>query len=432
MMNSENTPPPAKAHSTFFKQSGWLMIASIAGGLLSFGVHFLSKKIPEAQYSIFAALLMVTAVLPTTPLQMILAQQTALALATDRMRQLAGMIRIAFLSLFVVWLAAAVVVFIFQGQIVARLSLGSAMPLWITLLTILLSLWMPMLGGVLQGRQDFFTMGWSAMLSGVSRVAVAAVLVLALGRGAAGMMTGALVGMLIGVGIGGWMTRDLWMLPREKFDGWSLLREIMPLMFGFGAFQFMFASDTIFAKAFFNSEETAPYAAAGTLSRALLWLVLPLAAVMFPKLVHSNAKAEKSNLLKLVLLGTGALAIFGGLGLCLTGRWVIKWMGVFPAEWLPAILGLLPWYAAAMVPLALANVLVNDLMARKQFRVVPAIVLVAVAYGFTLPHILNHYPRKLETVLQTMGVFNCLLLAVCAWGAFGKSPAAGSTPAIKS
>jgi hypothetical protein len=35
---------------------------------------------------------------------------------------------------------------------------------------------------------------------------------------------------------------------------------------------------------------------------------------------------------------------------------------------------------------------------------------VAVAHGFTLPFILNHYPRKLETVLQTLGVFNVLLL----------------------
>ncbi len=432
-MTSETTAPPplhaAKQHSAFFKQSGWLMIASIAGGLLSFGVHFLSKKIPEAQYSIFAALLMVTAVLPTTPLQMILAQQTAAALATNRTRQLAGMIRVAFLSLFVVWLAVAVVVFIFQGQIVERLSLGSALPLWITLLTVLLSLWAPMLGGVMQGKQDFFTMGWSAMIAGVSRVGVAAVLVLALGYGAAGMMMGALVGMTIAAIIAIWVTRDLWMQPRETFDGRALLREITPLLFGFGAFQFMFASDTIFAKAFFTSTEMAPYSAAGTLSRALLWLVLPLAAVMFPKLVHSNAKAEKSNLLKLVLLGTGALAVFGGLGLCLTGRWVIKWIGVFPAEWLPSIMGLLPWYAAAMVPLALANVLVNDLMARKQFRVVPAIVTVAVAYGVTLPYILNHYPHTLTTVLQTLGAFNCLLLAVCAWGAFGKSRPATQIPA---
>src|ERR1017187_6186243 len=136
-MTSETVehPPahPAKQHATFFKQSSWLMIATIAGGLMGFGVHFLSKKIPQSQYSIFGALLMVTAVLPTTPLQMIFAQQTAVALATNRERQLAGMIRQVWCWLFMIWLAAAAIVFIFQRQIVARWELGSALPLWITL-----------------------------------------------------------------------------------------------------------------------------------------------------------------------------------------------------------------------------------------------------------------------------------------------------------
>ena len=82
------------------------------------------------------------------------------------------------------------------------------------------------------------------------------------------------------------------------------------------------------------------------------------------------------------------------------------------------------WYAGAMVPLALANVLVNDLLARSRFRVVPAMVVLAVAYGFTLPFMLNHFPGRLEVALQTLGAFNLLLLAICAWFTFrGRSAA---------
>lgn len=432
-MNSE-TPghhpaQTAKQHASFFKQSGWLMISSIGGGMLTWAVHFLSKRIPESDYSIFGTLLMVTAVLPTMPLQMVFAAQTASALATNRERQLSGMIRLAFLSVTAVWLIAAVLVFTFQGQIVTAWKLGSSTPLWITLFTVLVALWGPMFTGTLQGCQDFFLIGWTAIIGGICRIGTAALLVLGLGLGAAGMVSGALAGMLIVAAVAIWRTRDLWLQPREKIDGLALLREVAPLLLGFGAFQFMFTSDTMFAQTFFSSEEMAPYVAAGTLSRALLWLVLPLAAVMFPKLVHSNAKSEKSNLLKIVLLGTAALAICGGLGLWLVGPIVVKI--VYKTGYVAATTALLPWYAAAMVPLALANVLVNDLMARKQFRAVPVIVLVAVAYGLTLPYILNHYPRKLETVLQTLGVFNCLLLAVCAWGAFGKSRPAGQALATK-
>jgi O-antigen/teichoic acid export membrane protein len=406
-----------KPHAAFFRQSGWLMIAAIAGGALTWFVHFLSKSIPESQYATFGTLLMVVACLPTMPLQMIFAQQTALALATGRERQLAGMVRMAWLWTFLLWAIAAVAVLVFQKQIVAGWHLPDAVGLWVTLPLLLVSLWGPMFSGVLQGRQDFFWMGWSAIFGGAGRFMAAAFLVLVLGFGAAGMMTGALIGVGLAAVVAIWRTRDLWLLPAERFDGTGLMKQVMPLMFGFGACQFMFTSDTIFAKAYFTGDQMAPYVAAGTLSRALLWLVLPLAAVMFPKIVHAAAKSEKTNLFNLVVLGTAVLAICGALGLWLVGPIVVKI--VYKSSYVAATTALLPWYAGAMVPLALANVMVNDLLARARFGVVPFMVLLAVAYGFTLPWMLNHFPGRLEVVLQTLGAFNLLLFLVCAWFTWG-------------
>ena len=417
--------------AVFFRQSGWLMFANIAGGLMMFGIHPLSNKIPPAEYSSFGTLLMVVALLPTIPLQMVFAQQTASALATGRERQLAGMIRLAWLWLFLLWLAAAAGVLVFQSRIVARWELGSPAPLWITLFTVLIALLAPMFTGVLQGKQDFFWIGWSSMIAGVCRLGGAALLVLVLHLGAAGMMTGALLSTTLIAGICIWRTRDLWTLPRERFDGRGLLRQILPLTFGFGASQVMFTSDTMFAKAYFTGDQMAPYVAAGTLSRALLWLVLPLAAVMFPKIVHSTAKAEKNNLMKIVLLGTAVLSICGGLGLWLVGPWMVKCFRFFPASYIEPMRILLPWYAAAMVPLALANVLANDLLARGKFRVVPGMTAVAVAYCVALPLVLNRFPGKLEHVIQTLAVFNFLLLCACAWAAFGPQPGAAQGPADK-
>lgn len=406
-----------KPHATFFRQSGWLMVSAIAGGALTWGVHFLAKSIPESQYAIFGTLLMVVACLPTMPLQMIFAQQAAVAVATGRKGQLAGMIRLAALWTFILWAVGAALIFIFQKQIVAGWHLPNATGLWVTLPLVLASLWLPMFTGVVQGRQDFFWMGWSVIAGSAVRLAAAAFLVLALGFGAAGMISGAVIGIGFSVTIVIWRTRDLWTLPAERFDGKDLRRQMVPLLFGFGACQFMFTSDTMFAKAYFTSDEMAPYVAAGTLSRALLWLVLPLAAVMFPKIVHAVAKSEKSNLFNLVVLGTAVLAIGGALGLWLVGPIVVRI--VYLPNYVTATTALLPWYAGAMVPLALANVLVNDLLARGRFGVVPFMVILALAYGFTLPVILNHFPGRLEVVLQTLGAFNLLLFAVCAWFTWG-------------
>ena len=305
-----------KQHAAFFRQSGWLMIATIAGGAMTFGVHFLTKSasVPKSQYAAFGTLLMVVACLPTMPLQMIFAQQSALALATGRERQLAGMIRLTWLWTFIVWLLGAASVFVFQKQIVAGWHLPDATGLWVTLLLLLFSLWVPLFSGVLQGRQDFFWLGWSTILGCVGRFAGAVFLVLALSLGSAGMIAGALLGVGLSAAVAIWRTRDLWSLAVERFDGKNLLRQVLPLVFGFGACQFMFTSDTLFAKVYFSDDEMAPYLAAGTLSRALLWLVMPLAAVMFPKIVHAAAKSEKINLFNLVVLGTAVLAICGGAG----------------------------------------------------------------------------------------------------------------------
>ena len=37
--------PKEKHHAAFFRQSGWLMIANVAGGMLMWAVHFLSKQV---------------------------------------------------------------------------------------------------------------------------------------------------------------------------------------------------------------------------------------------------------------------------------------------------------------------------------------------------------------------------------------------------
>jgi O-antigen/teichoic acid export membrane protein len=407
-----------KPHAAFFRQSGWLMLANIAGGLMTLGVHPLNKHIPDSEYTAFGVLLMVVSCLPTMPLQMVFAQQSALALATGRERQLAGMIRLAWLWTLIVWAIGALAVFLFQKEIVKNWQLPGTAGLMVTLPLLLFSLWSPMFGGVLQGRQDFFWMGWASIFGGVVRLGIAAFLVLALGFGAAGMMTGALIGIGFAAFIPVWRTRDLWSLPAEPFDGKKLLRQILPLIFGFGACQFMFTADTMFAKAYFSPDAMKPYVAAGTLSRGLLWVVLPLAAVMFPKIVQSTARREKNNLFGLVVLGTAVMGIFGMLGLWLAGPVIVKI--IYKSNDIAGTMALIPWYAGAMVPLALANVMVNNLLAREKFAVVPWMVFLAIAYGFALPFMLHHFPGRMEVVLQTLGVFNFLLFLVCAWFAWGK------------
>lgn len=406
----------ATTHRTsFFKQSGWLMIANIASGALMWAVHLLAKRIPPDEYGLFIAFLSVAMCIPALPLQMVMAHQTAQALALNRRQELAGMIRWVWMATSGLWLIGAVLVFSLQSRILGQWQITNPAGLWLTIFALLFTFWIPLFGGVLQGQQNFLWLGWTMMASGLGRFGVAAVAVLGFGAWAAGMMTGVLLGLILGAAFAMWQTRSLWLIPAAPFDWRSLLKQIIPPMLGFGAFFFLFTADTMFVKAYIGGSETGFYGSAGTLSRALMWLVGPLAAVMFPRIVHSTAKSEKSDLMGMVLLGTGLLATCGALGLWVLGPWVVKL--VWGANYVEVASKVLPWYAGAMVPLSLANVLLSNLLARSSFKVVPAAVVVAVAYGFAL----TRFHSTQVVVLQTLGVFSLLFLAVCAWYTFHHS-----------
>lgn len=414
---ADNPPLTEAAHrASFFRQSGWLMIANIAGGQLMWGVHFLShaKSVPAEEYRLFVILLSVVMCIPTIPMQMVFAHQTARALATRRERELAGMIRLIAFGIFGLWLLAALAVYAFQGSIMNQWQITNAGVLWITLGVVLLSLWAPMLGGVLQGQQNFLWLGWSQILNGVGRVGMAAFLVLALGGRSTSMMIGVLFGLGVSAAICLWQSRAVWSVRALPFNRRSLLGEVVPLMLGFAAFQFLFTGDTIFVGSYFNAGDdqklAAFYGSAGTLSRALMWLVGPLATVMFPRIVHSTARSEKSNLMTLVLAGTAVLAIAGAGALAVLGPFVVK--VVNGQAYVEQASKLLPWYAGAMVPLALANVLVNNLLARSSFKIVPALCVLAVAYGFGLNYALAH-SHELVTALKAMAASNVVLLGLC-------------------
>jgi len=406
---SSKKPAVAHQHAAFFRQSGWLMISGIGGGALFYLVHFLSKKISVAEYGAFGVMLAVAMCVPNLPLQMVFAQQTAQALATGRERALAGKIRLAGLGTLGITLILTAAMALWHEQIQAAWKLPNPAGLWITLVVVLLSFWLPMFLGLLQGKQDFFWLGWSNILNSIGRLTVAVVLVLCFAGASTEMIAGVAVGLGIAVGIGIWQTRDLWGLHSEPFNVRELLGQIVPLMLGFGAVQFLFTADTMYVKHYFSEDDSGFYVSAGTLSRALLWLVQPLAMVMFPKIVHSAARSEKSNLLGMVMVFTALLAAGGAVGLTVLGPLVVKI--AFKPAYVPVTTALLPWYAWAMVPLSLANALVNNLLARSQFRIVPSLIVLAMAYGFAL----TYFHDNLITVLKTLGVFNILLLLACGY-----------------
>ncbi|HEX5220655.1 MAG TPA: hypothetical protein VFZ59_13875 [Verrucomicrobiae bacterium] len=414
----ESLPTPAAERGgAFFRQSGWLMVATTAGGVMMFAVHMIAQRMPKDEYGVFTTLLqMVTLMgIPAVGLQSVFAQQAAASLNPDHERELAGVFRGVMRATFFLWLLIAVVVFLFRHQILTALKIDNPAALWITVVTGLIVLWRPLVQGVLQGRQNFLWLGGLLLADGVGRFLAVAVIIGLLHHHAAGGVVAVLIGMLTVMVAGMWFCRDCFRgdVTRVNWRAWS--RRVIPLTLGMGVGIFMLAADMIFVQWLFPKEQTGYYAAAGMIGRALVYFTMPVAAVMFPKLARSAATGQKSNAL-LLALGFTALAGAAAALMCTFFPELPLRLARYDPSYLAISAPLVPWFGWCMLPLTLATVLLNSLMAQLQFRAVPWMLAVAAGYAVTL--YLRH--DSFVQVIQTIGLFGLALLAVCAFFTFRK------------
>jgi O-antigen/teichoic acid export membrane protein len=410
---------------SFFRQSGWMVLASTVSGLLMYAAHKAAVQMPE--YGLFCTLLQVLNIMaiPAVGLQLTFVQQSVAAVDAARRAELTGTMRALLRGTFLFWLVLVAVALVFQRDLMANYKIANPAALWVTLLLGLASLWSPIMLGTLQGRQNFLWLGWAAMLNGLTRVVAITIIVLFLGGYAAGAMTGALLGMLAAMAVAVWHTRDLWRGPAAPFAFLPWLTRILPLTLGFGAVTFMISQDMIVVQRFFPEGETHAYGAVGTIGRALFFFTAPLTAVLFPKIVHSAMHAEKSSVLAQAMGATALLGSVAAMGCMLFPELPLR---LISGSKFLHVASLVPLFAWCMLPLTLASVLVNNLLARERFAVVPWLIAVATGYAVAL-----RYRRgSFEEVIHTLGMFGSLLLIICLlftwWEGRRKSPS--NQPAI--
>jgi len=412
----ENTQMPKAPHrAAFFRQSGWMMIATVAGGVFMYAVHMIAQRMPKAEYGVFTTLLQIVTLMgiPAIGLQTVFAQQAAGALTDEHDREQAGVLRGVLKAIFFIWLVLALMVFVFRDQILTGLKIANPASLAMTVVIGLIAMWFPILMGLLQGHQNFLWLGWAAIFNGIGRFVAVCIIVLVFGGYAAGGMFAVFLGTLTATLLGAWHNRRYFQMKPTPVIWRAWLGRVVPLTLGLGASMFMLSVDMVFVQRFFSKEQTAFYAAAGMIGRALVFFTQPLTAVMFPKVVQSAARAEKTDVLAQALAVTALAGGVAALGCTVFPSLPLRI--VYGKSFLEIATPLVPWFAWCMLPLTLSMVLINGLLARAQFRAVPWLVAVAVCYGVAL--YFRHETFKM--VIQTLGLFGLLMLAVCAWFTWG-------------
>jgi O-antigen/teichoic acid export membrane protein len=395
---------------SFFRQSGWMLFASTAGGALFAVVQIVAQRMPQTesqQYALFSTLMegLGQLAIPALGLQTLFAQQTVMAQTDSQRRELAGAVWGVLGGMVTLWLALAGAAFLFQARILEAYKISNPAALWITLALALVTLVQPVFFGILQGGQNFLWLGWANLVNSAGRLVTVSVIVLWLGGQALGVMAGVLAGALASLTILAIHSAQVYRGPVASFAWRAWFKRVLPLTLGLGAPTFMFTQDMLVVQKYFV-EDTNAYSAARVIGRALVFLTITMTAVMFPRIVQSVSRAESTNVGRQALIASAVIGGLAALGCTIFPELPLRALSP-PAYW--KLAWLVPWFAWCMLPLALAYVLINGLLARERYQVVPWLVLVAVGYGL----VLSRFHASFLQVVQVFGIFSLLLLGMC-------------------
>lgn len=384
-----------------------MVLATTFGGLLMWAVHKVATgSLAESEYSAFGMFLRVLNLMsiPACGLQAVFARQAAVALDEEGRSRLSALVRGAVRLIFIFWAVCTLGVLVFHSQLQEVFKLSG---LFLTLSAVigLLILLRPIGVGILQGKQNFCWVGWSQIFDGAGRLLMVMLILIWLKGQSAGALTGVLFGLILCLGVCMWKTYDVWMRPGCKIDLWYWVKSLAPLTFGAGIPLFMISADALVVQAVFPAEEVNLYAAAGIVTQALVFFTFPITAVMFPKIARSAAQSEETSVLLLALAVTGGMA-----GCVVAGTFLFPTLPIrimFAPDYLPAA-ELIPWFSLAMLPLTMSTVLINNLLARGNYKMVPWLWMAAGAYLVTL--IFRH--ESFIQVIGMIGLFNTLMLGI--------------------
>lgn len=209
--------------------------------------------------------------------------------------------------------------------------------------------------GILQGRKRFLGLGWT-MTAGVLGRFVVGVGLMYAGWGITGALIGSVLAQVLVLAFSMHLLRmpsSVWRAGLVSLQGFR--GELASTLAALTGFWLLVEADLVLARHFLGAHESGVYAAAGVLSRAILFLPAAISLVALPHFAEAQRDVERSRRwLRLSLAATALLAFGAALILAVFGRLllILTFGGRYAAG-----AEFLPYLAPAMACLALMNVL---------------------------------------------------------------------------
>ena len=376
-MSEPNQPTQGLLRTSIF-----MFIATQFANIANLSFQMITgRKLPNDEYGVLATMMSVF-LIASTPLD---ALRTAMAhFATRAMRtQDTGSIRwiINDWSRRMIWLAFIIVGlgFIFRSQAAAFFQLDSGTPFVFACGLIALALFMPLMSGVFQGMQNFYWMSASMHIWTIVRIGLVYVLLAFTSTAIAGLAAHALAtlfGLLLSLYGLHVLTRDKPVSRPDTGISGFFFRSLLML----GSYAVLMNADLIFIKHLFTPDEAGEFAKAATIGRSVIFLPMPIALVMFPKVITSGPSTWDSRITLIkALIMVGIL-----IGSAVAVTVMLPWLPLLVIYGLsdpdPELIRLLIIVVCSMAPLALTFLLMNYEIAQHRFSMIWLLVACAALY----------------------------------------------------
>lgn len=379
-----------------------LMAASGVGNVANCLFHVvMGRALVPSEYGVMSAMLGIILIIatPVEALRMAMAHYTAVLVQGGKTAAVPHLVRRWSRNLAVPALLVLMVGILSSSQIAAFFHLDDPMPVILMCFVLAGGLLMPILIGALQGLQSFLWMSASQHIWGVVRLVAGAVLVICIAATAEWALLGQMLGVFASVALGIWGLRWNIREPEaleERIKG--VTRYFVQSLLILAGFAVLMNADVVMVKHFFpDAHEAGLFARAATIGRTMVFLTMPIAMAMFPK-VTSSGTTDAHNWKTLIsAILYVAVILVAAAYLCAAFAWVPLWILYNDRAPTPEMIRLVRWVVCAMAPMGLTYLLMNFQMAQRRFK--PAYFLLVCAAGYVMGVTLFH-----ETVWQVVTV----------------------------
>ena len=334
-------------------------VGGVVAGVFGYAFHFVvGRLLGPAAYSVVASAVAAVYLLtlPSLVIQLIGVRFTSVAVAHGDDRALRPLLALLSLISLGLGLLVALVFGFGLGPLAGFLHIADLRIVGVLAISTLTGMLVSTNRGILQGLQRFGILSVNLVIDGVAKLAVAAALIIA-GLGPVGAVIGLVAGPIVAyLQSLGTLRRLPRGTPGRPIEIGQLARYAAPAAIAVVGVTYLFNIDVVLARHYLSARDAGIYAAGAVLARAVYFLGLTVAAVMFPEVATRHARDQGHfrvvdlSLLFLAAVGIAMIAAY----LLVPALVLLPYGNQFDA-----VRPYLGPFAVALTLLAIANLLVN-------------------------------------------------------------------------